>query len=824
MRHLSLTSRVIYLFICSGISNVFAIGLVDEPVSIYEEQYLAVSVNGVDTRTIAVILKDKDGTMYIKKTDLSSWRMIIPDSKPELFRNEHYYSLKSFAGLSYDYNFSKLSINLKVPNMCLETTNIGEQELKHIKRPSNGGYLNYELIGRHNHERFNANNFFELGYFNKFGLGINSFRMESDLPYRYRRGHDGHDDHGRNKAVFKRLQTNWTYDNPEKMTTLVLGDTNTFAGSWNHGVYFGGVKYGTNFGTQPDYIKYPLPSVQGEAVLPTAVDLYIDNRLNSQNNFLPGPYSIGNIPSVDGYGNVKIVTTDPAGKQDTMVIPFYSTRDNLKKGLTNYSIEAGFVRKDYGLKNNAYGGALLSGTRLHGITDKLTSEQHIELQAKHQAAGYGINYVVGSLGTVSGAVAVSNHRIAKLGMLTQLGFQRRTPKYNFSIKSQLESPTYHQLGDNYYDDYGSYDNYRHRHYDHKDFHNAHRINSQASVGVPLGRGSVGLAYANRIACNHLVTQVTTVNYSFSFWHNIMANFSVNWQNGTAKSTSARVSLSAQIAPAVRMALNVRHERTHNDRRHGGNEHDRIRDQVDLSISKSIPSNGGFGYNADLAAGHNPVQRGSLGYQSSYGKYAAYARSSHHTDYALSASGSIIFLDGIHFANQVNNGFALVEIPGYPNINIKANGSKVARTNRSGNAFVTNLPPYYESTIGFDVTELPFNAALDASKKTISTFPKSGYIVKFPVTLSSSGTLTLVQENGQVVPIGAGVEVTTQDKKVNNALVGDEGLVYLTNLTENNLLDVFWEEHHCSVILNTKPTKTGKVLNDYGSFICKPAGG
>ena len=80
----------------------------------------------------------------------------------------------------------------------------------------------------------------------------------------------------------------------------------------------------------------------------------------------------------------------------------------------------------------------------------------------------------------------------------------------------------------------------------------------------------------------------------------------------------------------------------------------------------------------------------------------------------------------------------------------------------------------------------------------------------------------MQENGQVVPAGAGVEVTTQDNQVTSFLVGDEGLAYLTNLTANNRLNVFWEDHHCAVSLTVPTAKSNQTLNDYGQFICKPA--
>ena len=76
-----------------------------------------------------------------------------------------------------------------------------------------------------------------------------------------------------------RLNTTWEVDYPHSMTSLYLGDSYTATGLWGSSVGFGGIQWGTNFGTQPAFITYPLPGYEGQAVVPSVVDLYTNNAL-----------------------------------------------------------------------------------------------------------------------------------------------------------------------------------------------------------------------------------------------------------------------------------------------------------------------------------------------------------------------------------------------------------------------------------------------------------------------------------------------------------------------------------------------------------------
>ena len=96
-----------------------------------------------------------------------------------------------------------------------------------------------------------------------------------------------------------RLQSFYQLDLPNKMQTLIVGDSNTNNGSWGQSVLFGGISWETDFGTQPNYMTFPLPTAEGTATVPTSVQLLVANAVVDTQKIAPGPFAINNVPVVN---------------------------------------------------------------------------------------------------------------------------------------------------------------------------------------------------------------------------------------------------------------------------------------------------------------------------------------------------------------------------------------------------------------------------------------------------------------------------------------------------------------------------------------------
>ena len=63
--------------------------------------------------------------------------------------------------------------------------------------------------------------------------------------------------------------------------------------------------------------------MSGEAVLPSTVDLYVDNELRMRREVPSGPFSIQDLPVMTGQGDARLVVRDILGREQVITQPFY---------------------------------------------------------------------------------------------------------------------------------------------------------------------------------------------------------------------------------------------------------------------------------------------------------------------------------------------------------------------------------------------------------------------------------------------------------------------------------------------------------------------
>ena len=114
--------------------------------------------------------------------------------------------------------------------------------------------------------------------------------------------------------------------------------------------------------------------------------------------------------------------TDALGRVSTLAFDLYHVPTLLRPGLADWAVEAGFVRRAYGLRSFAYApDPFVSGTIRRGMTNRLTLEAHGEASARLALAGGGANWRAGQLGVISGSLASSSDG-ARSGVKYTLGY------------------------------------------------------------------------------------------------------------------------------------------------------------------------------------------------------------------------------------------------------------------------------------------------------------------------------------------------------------------------------------------------------------------
>lgn len=770
------------------------------------------------TGDASLFLDDGAGEILANSLDLIKWRFKLPKNVSTIAHEGlTYYWLKDFPDLTYSVDKKEMEINISAPAYRFDPNVIELRDLSFVTpmEPSLGTYFNYDLLGQKSNHFTALGGLFSANLFSKYGTGFSDFLAQHENGYNHKwengneRKHK-HRHHWKKDKVL-RLNTNWRYDQPEDMETLILGDSYTVPGLWGNSVGMGGILWGTNFRTQPSFIPYPLPSAKGIAISPSTVDLYLNNNLIGKHSTYPGPFSINAIPATTGAGTVNLVTTDLLGREQTVSIPFYVATTLLTPGLQKYDYSLGFLRQDYGIKSNDYRNLAFSGNHLIGVTNNLTLEAHVEFLKKQQAAGIGANYLLSTLGVFSLAGAIShnsykyhhdkyrhkNHdiqykntvdilhkrKLNKTGSLISLGFQRQSYQdVNFGVNVQKFSKTFVQLG--------------------SFVGRAPRHQLTAFLGLNLYDGtSFSAGYIKQNNRHYPDLNLVNLTFNQTLPYNLFLNISA--LSNVKNRRNQAVFLTITYSVNDNTTLNVM-----------GNGQRRA-NQGAVQLTQNLPKGPGYGYNLYAAAGQQNNYQGTFLAQNDIGTYSVGAAKQGEAILGQAqASGAVVFLNkNLYLSRKIYQSLAVVEVPGFSNVEVYSQNQIIGKTDSDGTVLVPELIPYQNNPIRVELSNLPIDVEVGKEEINIIPYYRSGLVVKFPIKLAAGATMKLLLPSGSPVPIEAVVK-----KKSEEVPVGRDGEVYISNLEDYNelIVQVNDESYKCNFTYN----KSEDPLPDLGTIQCQ----
>jgi outer membrane usher protein len=741
------------------------------------ENYYAVYINGTDMQQLSLIISDEHGQIWVSQNDLTAWNIALPSSAPKIFDDQKYYKLSLFPGAVYSINKSDMTIQFQFPVTAFipRVIDAGSPQFVSVTPPSPGAYLNYDLLETHSAQSQPNNivtGLFQLGVYNSYGVGTNSFLLQNTPDTEW--------------AL--RLLTTWRYDKPDKMWTLSIGDDVSTSTNWSSSVNFGGAQWGTNFATQPAFITFPRPGYQGQATVQSSLDLFINNSLAKNVQLTPGSYSLTNIPYVDGAGNMRIVTTDIMGRQQVVNVPFYVSNQLLKTGLVDSSYEVGLIRQNLGLASFDYARFIAAATSSVGVNDTLTLQWHVEGLSDQQTIGGTILKQIGQIGVLDGSLAVSHiNANNKDGGLALLAFQRQAQNYSIGLSSQVTTLYFTQQG-----------------LDSDQL--SPRLINQVFGGVSFNGNGLSFNYIRQInrdqPGNNMVSATFTRNLFFDF--SLSATGMTNLGGTKNKGVFLTVTRSLGDQTNVNLSNSVQ-----NDAHQSG-----------IQIQRNLPTGPGYGYSLAGATGTSVNSKlGSLSLQNDVGTYTGQIlQFDGVSTETLNAEGAIILMgDHTYLSRNLNNtSFAVVQVPGFPDVDVSVYNQVAARTDRYGNALIPNLQPYQEATIAINTNQLPLNSIVNASSLTMTPYYNSGVVIPFPVKYIRNATLTVKQASGDYIPEGVSAGLSGEPPEF---IVGTEGQTYFTGLNDVNTVNFIWDEHVCQITFKVPPPDPNNSVPDLGEFVC-----
>lgn len=184
-----------------------------------------------------------------------------------------------------------------------------------------------------------------------------------------------------------RLNSYWQKQNAND-SSWVFGDTQGTTISGFNSVNFAGIRYVSSYYNNAQFLQNSMPiiPINGFAVNPSRLDLYINNQLVQQSTVASGKYSL-NIPYQNvGLGTAQAVVYDITGKPVAITVPFYSNTELIKAGDNEYDIGAGMIRQNYGLNSFDYAVPIANVMYKRGITSKYTQDLFVMASGVYSAA------------------------------------------------------------------------------------------------------------------------------------------------------------------------------------------------------------------------------------------------------------------------------------------------------------------------------------------------------------------------------------------------------------------------------------------------------
>ena len=740
----------------------------------FEERLLLVDINRQRLNQTVSVLEDPRGMLYVAGSDLQRWRVRLPDAGAAVdYQGGKYYPLGAIEGATHAFDPKKLTLMIEVrPETFTGTSRDAlAPKVPPPTRSGPGGFFNYDLFATHSRDSTQRAGQFELGYFNRFGIGTANVLAENLGAH----------------PRLTRLDTTWTVDYPEKLQSLILGDAVNRPGTWGRSLRFGGIQYGTNFATQPGFVKFPAQSATGQAVLPSTVDVFVNNALVSRQSVPPGPFAINNLPVVTGAGEVQLVVRDLFGREQLITRPFYSSQALLREGLEDFSYEFGMLRRNFGLASNDYRGWLATGTYRRGMSERFTGEVHAEATQDRAAAGAGGDYVMPQVGTLSGYLAAS-HAGSGNGALALLGIEHQARPWSFGARTQWTTSGFTQAGTLP-----------------QQLPPIQLSSANASYAAGAA-GSIGVAYVNQHNRDQADVRITTLSYSVSLGSIGFFSLSAVRSLSGEPSTTIYATLSIPLGASTNASLSPQWVRG------GGAGNSR---NMTATLQRNVPMGEGYGYR--LLAREDGSREGIYTIQNNIGTYtagAAWAPGGATT--RLEASGGVAMLGGDAFpSRRIDQSFAVVRIPDYPDVRILADNQPAGRTDSRGNALIPRLRAYDTNVISIDQRDVPMDAQIGALTLKVIPYLRSGVDTTFPIKHSRGATLTVRLEDGKPLPSGASVQIAGEDTAY---AVGYQGEVYVVGLGPANRLRATWRGQSCE--FDVPFTASKEPLPDLGVFICK----
>jgi len=562
--------------------------------------------------------------------------------------------------------------------------------------------------------------------------------------------------------------SNFTVDDRERMVRYLLGDRIDTTGPLGGSELLGGISISREFSLNPYFVRFPTVGLSGAVLTRSTAEVYVNGQLLRSEVLPPGAFELRNLPVPVGAGNAEVVLRDAFGRQQVIASPFYFTSALLLAGLQEFSYDLGFIRDTEATGLGEYGRSAFLGHHRVGITDDVTVGGRLELLSDMVSGGPILTVRLPRIGEME-LTAAGSQRDGQDGWAAGIA-------YNFA--SRLFSVGWALRG---FSDHYSTTSLT-------PAANRATLEATALVGFPItSRATVTLQYTHDNYRDTKPTQVVSgaVSVRLTNRANLFVTTTYTEQPGSKPDTAVFTGLTYYLGDSTTASAS--------------NQVSRHQNVSAVDVQRSLPLGEGFGYRVagQRVEQDNPQVNGrsdgsdveyqglvDAQYQGPFGFYeAAYQRQGSRDSSALTAAFGIVAIGGgLHFGRPVQDGYALIDVPGVPGVRGYLNNQEVGRTDRNGKLLVPNLLPYYGNRLSIADEDIPIDYSIATTERIVGPPVRGGSVVTFPARRVQAfmGTLVVETEGRPVTPAYGQLRVTAEGQTFESP-IGRDGEFYLENL-------------------------------------------
>lgn len=528
------------------------------------------------------------------------------------------------------------------------------------------------------------------------------------------------------------------------------GDFISAGGQNQRALRLGGLQLASDYSLRPDLITVPLPAFTGQVSVPTGVDVITGDQRYKLGELQPGEFTVRNVPSTAGRGEVSVIVRDSLGRESIQNAKFYMSRALLAPRLREFAINAGFVRRRYGVRSNDYGPLAANVFYRRGLSSRLTIEGTSEWTPGLINVGARGDLALGGVALLTlEARGSSEHSTGKTGTLAHISLESIGRTVSARLSATLPTADYRDVASKLGDPLPP-----------REFSGQISYNLRDAMQIQLTAGRQERQADPRYPS--FEPRVTYANASFRARVSRKVDFfsSFGLRNGATRSYSVWAGLSFQFG--------------------GGKSA-----QASAGTGAPLGANAGFyrhatddyrlGYAFEAQAGAATRFSGGATYRSRFGRVEGQVEQVNGGLGArANARGTLLATGGSVFArNQTGGSYALVRTGSVAGVTVMRENRDAGKTSRNGVLLVENITPQVPLTFDIDPEKLPAHALARQTQRRVLVPRRAVGLVALDVIRYAPRPVRVTAPDGTDLPVGT---VLIAQPSGDTVMVGFDGLI------------------------------------------------